>query len=147
MREICGATVIFKVMLEVYKTMHKNINPVLDTLDIVATATIADVMPLIGVNRYIVKAGLKQISEEKRPFFRSHIRCSYAGKLSARDLAFQIAPMINAVSRLDKDVFRLQCSHGNHRCRCSQALQTTQRIQRRTKRNYSNTLRKRQLNS
>ena len=62
--EFCGAGVIFKVMLKLYTQLGKDLAPVLDTLDIVALATVADVVPLLDENRILVREGINLIDKE-----------------------------------------------------------------------------------
>lgn len=104
MREICGAAVIFKVMLEVYSQMRMNPQPVLDSIDLVATATISDVMPLRNENRAIVKEGLRVMAEGRRSFFKAYLSTMAFGPVTSETLGFVIGPMINAVSRMNMDV-------------------------------------------
>lgn len=104
MREICGATIIFKVMLEVYKKLHCNPAPVLDTIDLVASATVADVMPLLDENRAIVREGLKVMAEGRRGFFKAFLSNNAYGAINSDTLGFQVGPMLNAVSRMGADI-------------------------------------------
>lgn len=103
-KHLCGAGVIFKLMLALYAELGKHIAPVMATLDIVALATVADVVPLTGENRDIVKAGLQLINEGKRPFFAAMLDKLGEANLNAHfGVAFLLAPMVNSVSRLDGD--------------------------------------------
>ena len=69
-----------------------------------AIGTIADVVPLLGENRYIVKRGLELIGE-KKPFGVMKILetagCNIDKGISSDMVGFAIAPRINAVGRLD----------------------------------------------
>ncbi|MBK7585114.1 MAG: single-stranded-DNA-specific exonuclease RecJ [Myxococcales bacterium] len=74
-------------------------------LDLVAIGTIADVAPLDGDNRALVRAGLRTLAEGKRPGVRVLLelaRFDATHALSAEDVAFRIAPRINAPGRLGK---------------------------------------------
>ncbi len=73
-----------------------------DWLDLAALGTVADVVPLIGENRKIVKAGIKKIRLGKRIGLRSLVNCSgiHLGNLVAADISFAIAPRLNAAGRL-----------------------------------------------
>ena len=101
--DLCGAGVIFRVMLELYRTMKKDPSPVFGCLDIAALATIADVVPLVGENRAIVQNGLERIKNGHRLFFRIMNRVCESKNLNSRTIAFVYAPMINAVSRMGGD--------------------------------------------
>jgi single-stranded-DNA-specific exonuclease len=72
-------------------------------LDLVAIGTIADVAPLDGDNRALVRAGLRAISEAKRPGIRALLELAkLAGPspITAEDVAFRLAPRLNAPGRL-----------------------------------------------
>ena len=73
-------------------------------LKLVAIATVADVVPLVGENRVIVKHGLDGLHHSKNPGLRAILELSglMNGRApSARQVAFQIAPRINAAGRMD----------------------------------------------
>ena len=72
--------------------------------DLAAVGTIADVMPLTGENRYLVKAGLKKLARSPRPGFSAILResCIDAKKLSASTVGFSLAPRLNAAGRLSQ---------------------------------------------
>jgi len=72
-------------------------------LDLVAIGTIADVAPLVGDNRALVKAGLRVVASGRRPGLRALCdvaRIDLANGVSSEDVAFRIAPRINAPGRL-----------------------------------------------
>jgi single-stranded-DNA-specific exonuclease len=72
-------------------------------LDLVAIGTIADVAPLDGDNRALVRAGLKVLSEARRPGVRALLELAKiepGTALCAEDVAFRIAPRLNAPGRL-----------------------------------------------
>jgi len=106
-KNCCGAGVIWKLMLELYIQLGRTVDPIMDLLDIVALGTIADVVPLVGDNRAIVQEGLKRINERTRPFFRVCAEILEREYIDAQTVAFKIAPMINAVSRMGNDASRL----------------------------------------
>ena len=71
--------------------------------DLVAVGTVADVMPILGENRYIVKYGLKKISEKKcRPGLLALLEQAGVSdkKLTASTIGYSLAPRINAAGRL-----------------------------------------------
>lgn len=80
-------------------------------LDMVALATVADLMPLVGENRALVHFGLTVLRKSRRTgiralAMRARIR---QNELSEEDIAFALAPRINAASRMDNPelAFRL----------------------------------------
>jgi len=70
--------------------------------DLVAIGTIADVMPLVGENRYLVRYGLKRIIQSPRPGIAAMLKESSVDikKLSASTVGFSLAPRLNAAGRL-----------------------------------------------
>ncbi len=70
--------------------------------DLIATGTVADVMPLTGENRYIVRLGLEMLNHSARPGIRALLSESGAlGKrVSASTVGFTLAPRLNAAGRL-----------------------------------------------
>ncbi len=71
--------------------------------DLAAIGTIADVMPLTGENRYLVRRGLEKIRRDPRPGIAAMLReASVDGKrLNASVVGFTLAPRLNAAGRLD----------------------------------------------
>jgi single-stranded-DNA-specific exonuclease len=72
-------------------------------LDLVAVATVADIMPLLGENRRLVLAGLSIMNAFPRPGVRALIETSglKPGDVDAAALGFRVAPRVNAAGRLD----------------------------------------------
>ncbi|WP_297484046.1 single-stranded-DNA-specific exonuclease RecJ [Sulfurimonas sp.] len=99
-QEICGAEVAWLLLGLVKKELQLNIN-MKQFLDILAIAIIADIMPLVNMNRTLVKEGLKLMMHSKRP--ASIIIHDFLNKsnITSEDIAFQIAPRINSAGRLE----------------------------------------------
>lgn len=71
-------------------------------LDLVALATVADVVPLVRENRSLVKRGLAEVRRAKRPGIRALLEAAKCEptQVDEGDLAFRLAPRINAAGRL-----------------------------------------------
>lgn len=93
---LCGTGVAYKLALALgAATAHEDI-------ELVALATVADLMPLEGENRRLVREGLKALSRTARPGLRALMAVAKAdpSALSTQVLAFRLAPRINAAGRL-----------------------------------------------
>jgi single-stranded-DNA-specific exonuclease len=73
-----------------------------DDLDLVALATVADLVPLTGENRAMVRRGLAEARRASRPGLRALIAAAAVepSRLDEGDLAFRLAPRVNAAGRL-----------------------------------------------
>lgn len=71
--------------------------------DLAAIGTVADVVPLVGENRALVKHGLQLMNQQARPGIDALIReAGMDGRtLAAENIAFTIAPRLNAAGRMD----------------------------------------------
>lgn len=71
--------------------------------DLAAIGTIADIMPLSGENRAIVKAGIKLINEYPRPGIAALLKAAGADskEITSTDIAFTVCPRINATGRIE----------------------------------------------
>ncbi len=71
-------------------------------LDLVALATVCDVMPLVGINRALVTQGLKVMARRDRPGIAALLEVAAAkDHLSAATLGWALGPRINAAGRID----------------------------------------------
>jgi single-stranded-DNA-specific exonuclease len=92
--------------LSVAAALRKELGVQLDLrywLDLVAVGTVADVAPLDGDNRALVRAGLSAILEAQRPGMQALLEVAKISRetpITGRDVAFRIAPQLNAPGRL-----------------------------------------------
>ena len=71
-------------------------------LDLVALGTVADVMPLLGQNRTLVRRGLEKLNKQPRPGIEALMRVSdlNPGSVDSTAISFRLAPRLNAAGRL-----------------------------------------------
>ena len=90
-----------------------------DGLDLVTIATISDMIPLVGPNRSLVKYGLKELRQTKRPGLLALF--DFAGfkkeNLGVFEVSYMISPRLNASGRLDDSIesLRLLCTKDEKR--------------------------------
>lgn len=98
-RDYCGVGVAFKLICALYDgDIQELINRY---IDLVAIGTIADVVPLLGENRFFVKAGLDSINHHPRPALEAFVKNNGKREYTSNDIAFQLCPRINAMGRMD----------------------------------------------
>ncbi len=81
-----------------------------DLLDVVALGTVADMGPLDGENRILVKVGLDALNSSQRPGLQALIIAAgvVQGRITASDIGYMLAPRLNAAGRLDDSVIAYQ---------------------------------------
>lgn len=99
-KEICGAQVAWLVLALLKKELNLNID-MKEFIDLLSIAIIADIMPLIDINRVLVKEGLKLLMHSNKPY--ATIIRDFLNKksISCEDIGFQIAPRLNSAGRLE----------------------------------------------
>jgi single-stranded-DNA-specific exonuclease len=120
-KNLAGVGVIFYVMMALrselrargWYTRQSLTEPNLaNVLDLVALGTVADVVPLDYNNRILVQQGLLRMRAGKsRPGIQALLKIAKrdARRLSAADLAFAVAPRLNAAGRLDDMSVGIEC--------------------------------------
>lgn len=100
--ELAGVGVAFKFLEALYHGMGKE-KQLENYLDLVALGTVADMMPLLGENRYLVKQGLKAMSRNKRPGIMeiSSLAGISADSIGTEEISWALAPRLNAAGRLE----------------------------------------------
>ena len=97
--ELCGTGVVYKLgqaLFGVDSEIPKR------HLDLVALATIADVVPLVDENRSLAIAGLRALARTTKPGLRALMRAAGVdpGSLDAGSVGFRLAPRLNSAGRL-----------------------------------------------
>lgn len=99
-KEICGAQVAWLLMALIKKEIGSSVN-LTQFMDLLCLAIIADVMPLQDINRTLVLKGLDLMSQSRRPCMVIIRDMLAKNRLSAEDIAFQIAPRVNSAGRME----------------------------------------------
>ncbi|OHB18883.1 MAG: single-stranded-DNA-specific exonuclease RecJ [Parcubacteria group bacterium RIFCSPHIGHO2_01_FULL_56_18] len=118
-KDLCGAATAWKLasalLIEGKKQKLENFAAIPDgwekwLLDLVAIATVADLVPLVGENRALVHFGLTVLRKSPRPGIRAlaaQTRVRQA-TMTEDDIGFSFAPRINAASRMDEPELALR---------------------------------------
>jgi single-stranded-DNA-specific exonuclease len=100
-KSLSGCGVGFKLVQALARRLGKE--PMIASyLDLVALASTADIVPLIGENRILVRKGLESINSSPRPGIKALIESAGLkhGHITTGQIVFALAPRINAVGRL-----------------------------------------------
>ncbi len=99
--EYASAGVAYRLAEALYDAEHRDF-PDDRYVELAAMATIADMVPLVGENRELVKRGLAALSRSQRPGLQALIQVSglSAKNVTSEAIAFGLAPRINATGRL-----------------------------------------------
>lgn len=100
--DLCGAAVAHKLTCALWSACGRDPGELDRDLDLVALASIADVVDLLGENRALAAAGLRALAATTRPGLRALMEVARVdpSRLDARAVAFALAPRINAPGRL-----------------------------------------------
>jgi single-stranded-DNA-specific exonuclease len=131
--ELAGVGVAYKVMQALMSTLGKEEN--MDAqMDLVAIGTVADMVPLIGENRYLVKRGIKAMNTSLRLGIREIINRAglSAGNLDADSITWCLSPWLNASGRLEHAIasYKLLTTNSPQEARELAALLGQQNVER-----------------
>ncbi len=101
--QLCATAVAYKLSQALAQASGAPDGDLLrEDLDLVALATIADVVPLVGENRAFVRRGLRALARTAKPGLRALMSVSKIdpGKVNERAVGFALAPRLNAAGRL-----------------------------------------------
>lgn len=124
-KELCGAGVAFKIVQALFAKFKDAVDQaklIPSFLKMVAIATIADAVPLVGENRTIARLGLEGLRRPVNGGLKALIEVSgLTGEraIGAGDVGFRLGPRINAAGRMDvaRDVIELFTCKDQARCR------------------------------
>ena len=98
---LCAAWVVFKLGHALMKARHVELD-LKGLMDLVAVATISDIVPMVGENRLLVRHGLKALARTRNPGLRALREVTgMQGEATSMDVGFRIGPRLNAAGRMD----------------------------------------------
>jgi len=103
--DLAGVGVAYKLLEALFWGTHRR-NEVDKFLDLVALGTIADMSPLLGENRYLVKRGLDLLRLGQRPGLCELVRRAGLGleSITAETVSWVLGPRLNSAGRLDEAI-------------------------------------------
>ena len=121
---LAGVGVAFKTAQALLEKYNK-LEFISEILPYVAVGTVADLVPLIGENRYLVTKGLELISQGKHYGISRLLELAgYKGQITSEQIAFGIAPRINASGRLDTVESAIKVLISDNKQEIEMAIQT-----------------------
>lgn len=100
--DLCATAVAYKLAQALWLASGRETSELDEDLDLVALATVADVVPLRGENRSLVRRGLRALASTRKPGLRALMTVAGvdASQVNERSLGFALAPRLNAAGRL-----------------------------------------------
>ncbi|GAC1359583.1 MAG: single-stranded-DNA-specific exonuclease RecJ [Ktedonobacteraceae bacterium] len=101
-RYLCGVGIAFKLTQALYRAYKRVLEDEEELLDLVAIGTVADIAPLLGENHTLVRRGMQRLNATRKPGLQALMRNAnlQPGKVRERDIAFGLAPRLNAAGRM-----------------------------------------------
>ena len=102
--DLCAAAVAHKLAEAAYRIAGRDPAPLAADLDLVGLATVADVVPLRGENRRLVREGLAALARTAKPGLLALMRVANVerGTVTEHALGFRLGPRLNAAGRLQR---------------------------------------------
>jgi len=110
-KDLAGVGIAYKIAEALFKSRDLRMETdLVGLLDLVALGTVADLAPLVGENRSLVRKGLKQIRETKRQglFSLAGVADVKINKITAGNIGFMLGPRLNASGRLESALASLE---------------------------------------
>jgi len=102
--EVCGAQIAWYLIASLKNALEIKIN-MMAYMELTAIAIIADMMPLQHINRAMVEAGIQALNKSQRPAIKAFKEQSQKENISAEDIAFFLAPLLNSAGRMEDASF------------------------------------------
>ncbi|HET8951907.1 MAG TPA: single-stranded-DNA-specific exonuclease RecJ, partial [Solirubrobacteraceae bacterium] len=100
--DLCAAAVAHKLARALLEASGEDPRLAEEDLDLVALATVADVVPLVGENRRLVRQGLRRLASTRKPGLRALMDVAKVdpSTIDAGAIGFRLGPRLNAAGRL-----------------------------------------------
>ena len=106
-KEICGAQIAWYLCASLKKELKFDYN-LMELFDLLSLAIVADIMPMVSLNKTMVKAGLKALENSMRPAIVALRQRYELSSITEEDIGFKIAPLINCAGRMSDPSIALE---------------------------------------
>ena len=106
-KDICGAQVAWYLCASIKNALEIEYN-LMESFDLLALAIVADIMPMVSLNRTMVKVGLQVMQTSNRPAIKVLRERLAMGTINEEDIGFKIAPLINSAGRMSDPLVALE---------------------------------------
>ena len=107
-KELCGCGIGFKLIQALSLEWDMDTRQLINYLDLVSLATVADQVPLNDENRIITYLGLEQINKKPRPGIKALLSDFKGDEISTSTLVFKLSPKVNAAGRMKHATLALE---------------------------------------
>ena len=105
---LCGCGVVFKLIQAHASTLGVEVQELQPYLDLVATASAADIVPILDENRVLTYFGTQVYQKSPRPGLKALLGERKKSIISVNDLIFRVAPRINAAGRMKHGTYAVE---------------------------------------
>ena len=105
---LCGCGVVFKLIQAHASTMGIKVQELQPYLDLVATASAADIVPILDENRVLTYFGMQVYQQSPRPGLMALLGERKERVITVTDLVFRVAPRINAAGRMKHGTYAVE---------------------------------------
>ena len=105
---LCGCGVVFKLIQAHASILGVEVQELQHYLDLVATASAADIVPIVNENRVLTYFGMQVYQQSPRPGLKALLGKRKKSIISVNDLIFRVAPRINAAGRMKHGTYAVE---------------------------------------
>ena len=105
---LCGCGVVFKLIQAHASTLGVEVQELQHYLDLVATASAADIVPILDENRVLTYFGMQVYQQSPRPGLMALLGERKQRAITVTDLVFRVAPRINAAGRMKHGTYAVE---------------------------------------
>ena len=105
---LCGCGVVFKLIQAHASILGVEVQELQHYLDLVATASAADIVPIVNENRVLTYFGMQVYQQSPRPGLKALLGERKKSIISVNDLIFRVAPRINAAGRMKHGTYAVE---------------------------------------